>query len=298
VQVERAVYPALAMIRLTEAGGRTDPTRDVEAARLTNRRPFDGRSIPAEILDRLIGQTPDRGGTRTLWIMGADRLASLARLIGRADAAMFGEASMRRAFLAKVYLDAAPGEAVAEGLSPAALELSTFDRWALRAIRRAPDRWIDLTGVSRVFAAKARKLVQSSSGLGLVAARDDGAETDLLVGRAMQRAWLALTAEGLAVQPMMSLLVLENVHQHGDAALIESLGRDRLAALRGEFRALVPELEGWRPAFLMRFGFAPPPSGRTGRLPLHAVAIDAAASSRPVLPHGRSLASSELEGAA
>jgi hypothetical protein len=83
---------------------------------------------------------------------------------------------------------------------------------------------------------------------------------------------LTLTAEGLAVQPMMSLLVLENIGEHGDAALVESLGRGTLAALQHEFRALVREIGGWRPAFLMRFGFAPAPSGRTGRLPLHAVA--------------------------
>jgi hypothetical protein len=103
-------------------------------------------------------------------------------------------------------------------------------------------------------------------------AREDDEEMDLLVGRAMQRAWLTLTAEGLAVQPMMSLIVLENVREHGDAALVESLGPDTLAALRDEFRTLVPELGGWRPAFLMRFGFAPAPSGRTGRLPTHVVA--------------------------
>jgi hypothetical protein len=179
---------------------------------------------------------------------------------------------MRRAFLSKVRLDTAPGEVVADGLSSSSLELSIFDRWALRVIRRAPDRWLRLIGVSRVFAAKARRLVESSSGLCLVMARDDGEETDLLVGRAMQRAWLTLTAEGLAVQPMMSLLVLENACEHGDAALVESLGRGTLAALRDEFRALVPEIGGWRPAFLMRFGFAPAPSGRTGRLPMHVVA--------------------------
>jgi hypothetical protein len=68
------------------------------------------------------------------------------------------------------------------------------------------------------------------------------------------------------------LLVLENACEHGDAALVESLGRSTLAALRDEFRALVPEIGGWRPAFLMRFGFAPAPSGRTGRLPMHVVA--------------------------
>jgi hypothetical protein len=123
----------------------------------------------------------------------------------------------------------------------------------------------------RLFAAKARQLVASASGLCLVVAPDSAAATDVLVGQAMQRAWLALTAQGLAVQPMMSLLVLENAGEHGTPELVASLGRDRLADLRDTLRALVPEIGTGRPAFLMRFGYALPPSGRTGRLPLTSV---------------------------
>jgi hypothetical protein len=78
---------------------------------------------------------------------------------------------------------------------------------------------------------------------------------------------------------MMSLLVLDNVLEHGSPALVAVLGRDRLTALLEGFRALVAaEVGGGRPAFLMRFGFAPPPSGRTGRLPLHAVIVEAPAA--------------------
>jgi hypothetical protein len=48
----------------------------------------------------------------------------------------------------------------------------------------------------------------------------------------------------------------------------------------------VPEIGDRRPAFLMRFGFAPAPSGRTGRLPLHAVTAYSAASSRTAILNG------------
>ena len=94
---------------------------------------------------------------------------------------------------------------------------------------------------------------------------------DLLVGRAMQRAWLSLHASGLAVQPMMSLVVLENLSNHGDTELMGSHGDEIPRALYAEFRALIPEVGNGRPAFLLRFGFASPPSGRTGRRPLSAV---------------------------
>jgi hypothetical protein len=178
---------------------------------------------------------------------------------------------MRRAFLAKVRFDVSPDTPVEEGLSPASLELSAADYFALRTMGRIPHWLLKLAGARRVFAAKARQLVRSASGLCLVAAPDGAASTDVCVGRAMQRAWLILTAHGLAVQPMMSLPVLANALDHGTPQLQASLGRDKVLALGDEFRALVPEVGGGRPAFLMRFGFAPAPSGRTGRLPLSAV---------------------------
>jgi hypothetical protein len=185
---------------------------------------------------------------------------------------MFGEASMRRSFLGQVRFDAPPAMPVAEGLSLASLELSASDRVALRVMRYMPDRLLRIGGAGRVFAAKARALVASASGLCLIVAPDRSERADLDVGRVTERAWLALTARGMAAQPMMSLLVLDNVLEHGNPALVATLGRDRLAALLKEFRALVAEeVGGGRPAFLMRFGFAPPPSGRTGRRPLHAV---------------------------
>jgi hypothetical protein len=244
----------------------------VLAARVTNRRPYDGRPVAAEVLDRLRRATPGLEETRTLWITARERIDALAAVIARADAVMFGEPfGMLRAFLKNVRFDAPPAAAVDQGLSLASLEVSAANRLALRAMPRLPDWVLRVAGVSRSLAANTRRLVRGSSGLCLVAAPDDAEATDVAVGRAMQRAWLALTEQGLAAQPMMSLPVLENALVRGDRMLREAVGPDRVRALREEFRAEVPELGDDRPAWLMRFGFAPSPSGRTGRRPLDAV---------------------------
>jgi nitroreductase len=278
-EVEPGSPPAVAAVRLSGGGSDPAPGEAPIAARVTNRRPYDGRPVAAEVLDRLAGATPELDGVRTHWIVGSDRLSALARLIGRADAVMFGEPTMRRAFLSKVRFDAPASEEVAEGLSLASLELTASDRLALRGMTHTPDWLLKIAGATKVFEAKAKALVASSSGLALVVAPDGVEATDLTVGRAMQRAWLALAAEGLAAQPMMSLCVLENASDHGSPALCESLGRATLAALRDEFRALAPEIGDGRPAFLLRFGSAPPPTGRTGRLAPAAVATTTHAAS-------------------
>lgn len=262
---------ALAVVRVADGGEAASGSEAILAARVTNRRLYDGRPLDAALLERLRSATPPWEGIRTHWIAERGRLSAFSSLIGAADARMFGDPAMRRAFLSKVRFDRPAGECVTEGLSLASLELTFADRVALRMMPRLPDWLLRIGGIGRVFAAKARQLVNSASGLCLIVAMDAAAATDVLVGRCMQRAWLALTAEGLAAQPMMTLPVLENVLDNGSPDRIAALGRERLLQLRQELRTLTPEIGDGRPAFLLRFGFAPPPSGRTGRLPLEAV---------------------------
>jgi nitroreductase len=285
-ELEREPGSAAAVVHFSGGGEAAANTCEWIAARVTNRRTYDGRAVPGHQLDQLARQTPALDEVTTHWIVGKDRIGALARVIGLADAAMFAEPSMRRAFLANVRFDEPPSAPVAQGLSLDSLELAASDRQALRIMARVPDWLFNVAGAKRVFAAKARQLVESASGLCLIAARDGAPQTDLAVGRVMQRAWLALTELGLAVQPMSSLLVLENALEHGGPALIAVLGSDRVRALCDEFRALAPEVAGGRLAFLLRFGYAAAPSGRTGRLPLEAIMTSAApaSSTRPAYP--------------
>jgi nitroreductase len=264
-----------AVVRLKEATGLEGAIDPVIAARVSNRRFYDARPIATETLAQLVQATPALEGVQTYWISQRDRVIPMADLIGRADALMFGCGAMRRAFLSKVRFDAPAAEPVAEGLSLASLELSTTERWALRLMPHIPDTVLKWTGGLRAFAAKARKLVESASGLCLISVPDESALSDWMVGRAMQRAWLTMTAQQMAVQPMMSLMVLENAYEHGRSELLAVLGPDRLAVLRKELRTLLPEIGSQRPAFLLRFGYAPLPSGRTGRLPTRSVTHEA-----------------------
>ena len=277
--LERQPGNALAVVCLSGRGGAAGAVGNLIAARVTNRRVYDGRPISTQQRDRLAQETPALDGVTTHWITDKDRIVALGGPSARADGIMFGNPSMRRAFLSKVRFDEPPGAPVSEGLSLASLELAGADRLALRLMTRAPDWLLQVAGAARVFAAKARRLVESASGLCLIVAPDNAPATDIAVGRVMQRAWLALTALGLAAQPMMSLPVLENALEHGDPGLIAALGRDRVTALSTAFRAGAPEIAGGRAAFLLRFGFALAPSGRTGRLPLERIMTCAAPAS-------------------
>src|SRR5438477_2276967 len=90
---------ALACVRLHRVAPDSMQVPNLVKTRMTNRRLYDELPIPTEMQLRLEKHTPILDGVRTLWIFDRDRLARLADVIGRSDALMFGEPSMRRAFL-------------------------------------------------------------------------------------------------------------------------------------------------------------------------------------------------------
>jgi hypothetical protein len=252
-----------------------DPRADrTVAERCTNRKRYDARPLPADAIAELVRSTPILDDVAVHWVHERKRIERLADLVGRADAAMFGEPSMRAAFLHNVRFDV-PGDAETdEGLSLNSIEVFGPQRLALRGMPKMPQWLLRISGTFRMFAAQSRMLLRSASGFCVIASADRTPLGDFKVGRSTERAWLALTKRRLAAQPMMSLLCLANILEHGDAALIERAGRKRISALMDEFRAQVPEVGTRRPSFLLRFGYGDAPSGRTGRRPLEA-ALDA-----------------------
>jgi len=270
VDLESPRNGAAASVRISGEGteGEIDPCI---TERVTNRRRYDGRPVPPEVIAELQRKTPDLERVRTHWIHDRHRLLALAALIGQADRLMLGEPSMRRAFLDNVRFDVPENTEVEEGLPVASLELPAPQRLALRVLPKIPDWLLKATGATRQFASAARRLVASASGLCVVTQEGGCPERDVIAGRAIQRAWLAMTRRGLAAQPMMSLAILENLQLHAVTEPMVRIGPKRITRVLAQFRALVPETGDERIAFIMRFGSAPPPTGRAERFRLERV---------------------------
>ncbi|NIP84125.1 MAG: hypothetical protein GTO03_00605, partial [Planctomycetales bacterium] len=170
-------------------------------ARHTNRRPYEGRPVAPPIVQALASQTPACPLVKTHWLVQPERIKQLAEIIAAADTILFNAACMRNGFLENVRFDVPPNHPVDQGLSLAALELKRPDALALRLMAHLPNRLLQWVQVGRAFAKPTRQLVHSAAGLCLGVAADHRPQTDFAVGRAMQRAWLALTEHQMAVQP-------------------------------------------------------------------------------------------------
>lgn len=238
--------------------------------RCTNRRRYDERPVPRDSLDALQHATADLNGVRTLWVTDRKSIQQIAAIVRRADAVLFSHPAMRRAFFENVRFDVPDHEPVAEGLPLTALEITGPARTAFRLLPRLPDWAASVLQVGASIGRQTEKLVTSASGLCVGIAADETPERDFTVGRAMQRAWLALTEQRLAVQPMMSLAVLLNAALNGTDDIKQSLPTEQVRKLADEFREIIHAGADGRLAFLLRFGFADEPTGRAGRLPVSA----------------------------
>ncbi|MGA2259299.1 MAG: hypothetical protein ABSG53_31890, partial [Thermoguttaceae bacterium] len=148
VELEEPSDSALAALRIVRCEENSREVAPVIFNRGTNRRVYDGRPLSAEMAADLERTVFEHAGVRTIWIHQHERVLVLADLVGRADALMLGEPSMRHAFLDNVRFDAPRNAEVDEGLSLASLELPLADRIALRMMRYLPDWLLRLGGAS------------------------------------------------------------------------------------------------------------------------------------------------------
>lgn len=87
-------------------------------------------------------------------------------------------------------------------------------------------------------------------------------------GRALQRFWLAATAQGLWLQPLLTPVVFARFARRGLAFTGEAWALARARALNGRLEALLAGRDVERLFFLGRLGAGPAPQARSTRLPL------------------------------
>lgn len=254
----------VARVRMLERTRLEDPTAAAQnpiERRATNRKPYDARPVGDATLAAL-----RKAPGATAWFTTRADIETLATLVARADGEIFAMPSMRRALLERIRFDLPRCAEAEEGLPQAALEVSRAQALALRLMVKLPDRWAGVLGFARLAASHARRMVRSATGVLVVTGNDADACSELRSGSAMQHAWLDLVRYGLHAQPMMSLCVLNFLERKDSFEAVAPRRRKRISGIVTAFRAFLKErgVSG-PPEGLLRFGYAPEPSGRTGR---------------------------------
>jgi hypothetical protein len=265
IEVCHGHFPTIASIRFLQEPEFLGDIEKVLRERHTNRR-FYRRGSEDTSESPMPAAEAGAGSELALrWITDRAAIRSLAEIIGVADSLMFGLPAMRNAFLANIRFDLPGGAEAAEGLPLDSLGLGYFDKIGLKTLRYLPAWLIRGTRLTHTFRRRAETLVNSAAGLCVISASDESAQTDVEVGRLMQRAWLQLTARGLAVQPMMSYPVLDNWRRPSPNEVVKDGLSRTLSQLSRRLSQTIGPGAGRRIAAILRFGYPNSVAVRAGR---------------------------------
>ena len=246
----------------------TDPVDPLNRAierRHTNRRFYRREAVPANTLAALTDAAAQAPGVRLLWLDEPTRRRQALQAIRLAETERFRRRELHAELFAAVRFDRGWRGSVDEGLPPAALEVEPAMRLPFAWLRHpALMRAFNRLGAHHMLGWRAGYLPCAlAPHLGLIVAQGPTPDLEAVqAGRGLQRAWLAATAHGLAMQPMAAATVL--MRQRPGAGWVSAGVRSRLESL---LEGLCDTGVG-RPYLLFRIGRAAAPHAVTGRLPL------------------------------
>lgn len=257
----------LARVERTDAVGDAGPLAPWIERRVTNRRPYARDPLPAEVLSALAGWA-DVDGARLTWVTDRPAIEEIAGALSVFDRMTLHNPLVGQTILRWVRTPSEENRG--DGLSYDSLELGPLERAVMRVIRTPwglhLGRW-----VSGSVAAHARQRCAASAALGVLTVGEWDAGAMVAGGRAFQRLWLAAAREGLALHPLVGMVLFEMRRRLStDAGL--SRGEKRwLEEARAVLVRRVPEFESRVPLVVFRIGRAPAPTGRSYRRPLEEV---------------------------
>ncbi len=248
------VRPARPGARASNALARAIPERH------TNRRFFKGPPLDRGHLDELAREVESVPGARLVFLDTATARKAALRLVRAAEGERFRDPALHRELFSSVRFDLGWRTAADEGLAPGSLEIERPLRGAFAALRhRGMAGVMRATGSATLLGMRAGDLpCRRAPHMGVIASPLELAPGALAAGRGLERLWLAVTAMGLAFQPLAAstLFALD-----GYIEVRPALRRK----LQQGWAALTP---GLQPHIVFRIGRARPPSLRNARRPL------------------------------
>lgn len=239
---------------LSRAQARLDELHAAITRRYSNRQVYDGSMLLQQEARALLGEVV--GSSQLVLTTKRSELVQLASLGGEAER-IRARSRLCHEDLQR-WLRWSHGRSVEtrDGLDVRTLGLSVAEQRALRAIGPwSVAKWV-VAATSQVNGQYARRLMESSSGVGLLCVPSLAPHAVVEAGRSMQRVWLRATQLGLAFSPMAALPLLVLSEQQRGAVDLGEASASRLRALGGELKRLVPSMQGL-PVFMFRVGRAP-----------------------------------------
>ncbi|WP_295438482.1 hypothetical protein [uncultured Thiodictyon sp.] len=254
-----------AFLRISAAGGESVPdAADTSyfTARHTSRVPFSRDPLPSTLLDEL--QESREGKAQVRVFSAPAQIACIAGLIEAASQARFQNAEIHRWLVASLRLSESQA-AQGDGLDVATLGLPPGGRLLMRLIAD----WRRMSVLNKLGAykllAKVEALSVAHCGAVLAVMAPTWGTPDMLsAGRLLERIWLLLNHQGIAVHPYF---VLSDQLYRRDTGRLPPAHVAPVNALAGSSRTVFRDGD-LQPAVLLRVGRTAAQVPRSRRLPI------------------------------
>jgi hypothetical protein len=259
---DRAQAALIAECRWTPVQSLEDSLAQAIAQRHTNRRFYRRTPVASASLQRMSAAATAVPGAELVWLDEPAARATALQAVRIAETERFRRPALHQELFSAVDFSLGWRRSSTEGLPPGTLEVEPPMRPGFAALGRWPVmRVASRLGLHHMLGLRAAYMpCRLAPHLALLRCDGDDAQLAALgAGRALQRTWLAATAEGLAFQPMAAATALARQNA-GNGWVSSGAQRDIVERLE--------RLTDGRPtsAFMfLRVGHASPPSLVTGR---------------------------------
>ncbi len=230
--------------------------------RCTNRKQFSRLRIPDSIKAKLLS-IDLTGDVAIDWIENRRDINRLATLIAQADQLRFASDAFHAEFFKLLRYTKSHVDETRDGLDVKTLELPIGGKLFLRCFENPLiSKVLRSTLGSHLLAAPSAISVRNSGAIVVFSVRYAEHKSFFECGRAIQRAWLKATSEGLAIHPLGSLpIFLTHKTASGEFEPYADLLNHRLTTI-------VPSLSGRTAQLVFRVGICTRPALRSLRRPV------------------------------
>lgn len=256
----------VASIAFEKTVSRNNPLSHAIAERVSNRKPYEKRSLVPDEAMTLSNLRHENGDAEFVLIEDSKKIRKLSICASINEKILFENKPLHSFFFDHISWDEEEDREKKIGFYIKTLELPPPARLMFKAIRH----WnflhvMNKIGFSGLIAHINGAIYSSSSAFGLIIIKRDVPESFISAGRLMQRVWLTLTAMGLSAQPLTGILLLMNRIRHNQT---DSLSAEHRALIQETYKNMeqISALPQGIIAVMLRIGKGDAPSARSSRL--------------------------------
>ncbi|MFV9644544.1 MAG: ThiF family adenylyltransferase [Desulfobacterales bacterium] len=244
----------MASIELIHNGTSKNPLFPSIWKRNTNRTFYEKKPIPSLVLNDLKKSISDIPDIRLHFVIEKDELKKLAKIIYKTDRIRTENRSLHEYLGKMIRYSHEDAIETRDGLPLKNLEAGFAGEIFLKATRP----WfimnlMNKAGIGRMVALHSFQGIINSSGAALLTVDGMNPEDFLKGGQALERIWLAITRQGLAMQPMTAITLFWLRWQIEGEKSFAKKHRKLLQDVWEEYRSLFPMVDFSREGHVMMF---------------------------------------------